>query len=116
MCICSSPSRSAELLPPCSRGSSSACRGNSGGSRAVVFPLRNGRVAEASREARSLIGIKRMIPSRQLTLWYFALAGALRSVGERGAFRFVHAPPETHLRLRPSALHHLQLLPPASSF
>ena len=28
-----------------------------------------------------------MIPSRQLTLWYFALAGALRSVCERGAFR-----------------------------
>ena len=31
--------------------------------------------------------IQRIIPSRQLTLWYFALAGALRSVCERGAFR-----------------------------
>ena len=77
---------------------------------------RERRVAEALHEARSLVNIQRMIPSRQLTLWYFALAGALRSVGERGAFRFVHAQaPETHLRLRPSALYHFQLLPPASS-
>ena len=51
---------------------------------------RMGRVDRALHEARSLIGIKRMIPSRQLTLWYFALAGALRSVGERGAFDFAN--------------------------